>query len=167
MIKKILALAINEMKIEFSERSTIVFFLILPIVFTYLIGIGLNNMYGSDPDVDPRLPVLVVNKDEGALSADLLEIMDNSETIRPVVKPAEEAQTLFEDGSAAALLDIPANFSSSLLENQPLSLDLHFLENNYECLRDQTGVEFSTAEDGCSRGGCPGGSQDQRAAASF
>ena len=90
----------------------------------------MSNLYSSDPDSDPRLPVLVINQDEGGLSSDLLEIMNTSEIIRPVVKPAEEAWSLFADGAAPALLDIPAGFSSSLLNNQPLSLDLHFLENN-------------------------------------
>jgi hypothetical protein len=47
-MRKILAIAYNDIKIEFSSRSELIFFLVLPLIFTTIIGIG-TRQHGHLP----------------------------------------------------------------------------------------------------------------------
>ena len=73
-MRKILAIAWNDIQNEFSERSTLIFFLVLPLIFTAIIGAALGNTYGDETE-DPRLPQLVSNANTGAQSAALMETL--------------------------------------------------------------------------------------------
>jgi len=122
-VRKILSIACNDVRIEFSHRSTLVFFLVLPLVFTMVIGVGLRD--SSDSDGNSRLPVLVVDKDESLVSDALAGALESSEVIRPVFREQDEADRLFEEaGNASALLTIPEGFGESLLEGRTAALSL-------------------------------------------
>ena len=64
-MRKLFAIAWKDTLLRFASRSEILFFLVLPIVFTVLIG-GATGGSG-----DNRLPVLLVDADQGALAAEL------------------------------------------------------------------------------------------------
>lgn len=124
MVRKILSIAWNDVRIEFSYRSTLVFFLVLPLVFTMVIGVGLQNGGGSS-DGDPRFPVLVVNEDGSLVSEALAESLEASQVIRPVFRDLDEADRLLEEaGNVSALLTIPEGFGESVLAGQPAALVL-------------------------------------------
>lgn len=113
-MRKILAIAWNDIKNEFSESSTLIFFLVLPIVFTAIIGAALKNAYGDSSD-DPRLPILVSGVNSDPVAAALVDLLDTSDTLRVVEVTEEEGLELLKDGYPA-LLKIPASFSASSLE---------------------------------------------------
>ena len=101
-MRKILSIAWNDIRIEFSHRSTLVFFLVLPLVFTTVIGVGLQNVDGSDSD--SRFLVLVVDKDRSPVSEALADAMESSEVIRPMFEDQDEAERLLEEeGDVSAL----------------------------------------------------------------
>jgi ABC-2 type transport system permease protein len=122
-MRKILAIAWNDIKIEFSSRSELIFFLVLPLVFTTIIGMALGNMGNFEAD-DPRIPVLVVDADGQSMSAELLEVLRASAVIRPVLRDAEEAAAIFAQADVIALLTIPPYFTDSILAAQTVELDL-------------------------------------------
>src|SRR3972149_1771702 len=64
-MSSLLAIARKDLLIRFSSRSEWLFFLILPLAFTAILGGGFA--FGGDDD--PRLPLLVVGEDNSALSA--------------------------------------------------------------------------------------------------
>ena len=138
-MRKVLAIAWNDIQNEFAERSTLIFFLVLPLVFTAIIGAALQNTY-SDGSEDPRLPVLVVNADEGDYSTVLLDLLNASDTVRMI--PVSEAESLgmLEDGYPA-LLKIPLNFSDRLSTKEPAALELIKLEQNNQAMGIEQAVK--------------------------
>jgi ABC-2 type transport system permease protein len=122
-MRKILAIAYNDIKIEFSSRSELLFFLVLPVIFTTIIGLALGNMGTFQAD-DPRIPILVVNEDGLPLSDELVRGLQNSTVIRPVERDAEEAAAIFAQADIIALLTIPPGFTDALLAAKTVGLDL-------------------------------------------
>jgi len=122
-MRKILAIAWTDIKIEFSSRSELIFFLILPLVFTTIIGMALGNMGRFEAD-DPRIPVLVVDEDGQPMASELIDALRASAVVRPVLRDAAEAAAVFAQADVIALLTIPAGFTDSILSAQPVELDL-------------------------------------------
>jgi ABC-2 type transport system permease protein len=128
-MRKIIAIAWTDIKIEFSSRSALIFFLLLPLIFTTIIGIALANIDRFEAD-DPRIPVLVVNADGQSASIDLLNALHTSEVIRPAPVDADQAAAAFSQDGMAALLTIPEDFSRSLLSARPVTIDLQIHPQN-------------------------------------
>jgi ABC-2 type transport system permease protein len=122
-MSKIFHLAWTDIRIEFSERSTLVFFLILPIVFTAILG---NAMSGPPPDsdVDNRLVLLLVDEDGTTLSGELTAVLNASTLARPVIRERIEAERLLAEDELPGLLIIPAGFEATLLAGEELALTL-------------------------------------------
>ncbi len=123
-MRKVFDVAWNDVRIEFSSRWTLVFFLLLPLVFTVLIGAGLSAMYSSDGETDTRFPLLVVDEDHSDLSAELGALLTASEVIRPLFAERDEAEKAFVEGKAPALLVIPSGFGDTLKAGKPVELAL-------------------------------------------
>lgn len=138
-MRKVLAIAWNDIQNEFAERSTLIFFIVLPLVFTAIIGAALKNTY-SDGSEDPRLPVLVVNADEGTSSTALLDLLASSDTVRVV--PVSEAESLgmLEEGYPALLM-IPQGFSDALSAGDPGTLEFIKSEQNNQALGIEQAVK--------------------------
>jgi linearmycin/streptolysin S transport system permease protein len=134
-MRKIFAIAWNDIRVEFSERVTWVFFLVLPLVFTFIIGQGLQRLYSSpDEGVDQRYILLVVDADCSSLSNELITTIESSPVIRLQVMPAGEAQASLNGQQAAALLTIPAGFERALAAGQPVDLALQKLPDDARTL---------------------------------
>jgi ABC-2 type transport system permease protein len=130
---KILAIAWNDLKIEFGERSTLVFFLILPLLFTVLVGSALGGG-NNDPNADNRFPVLVVDEDNSALSGELRDALEASTVIRADFLSRAEAELQFADKKAPALLTIPAGLGQGLIDGKPIDLDLRKVSDDTRVL---------------------------------
>ena len=63
--------------IRFSSKSELLFFLILPVTFTALLG----GFMSPDPDADNRIPLLVVNEDGSALAERLIDTLAQSDSV--------------------------------------------------------------------------------------
>jgi ABC-2 type transport system permease protein len=134
-MRKVFAIAWNDIRVEFSERVTWIFFLVLPVVFTIIIGQGLRGLEGSPGEgAHQRYTLLVVDADHSSLSNELITIIGESPAIRPLVKPASEAQALFNQQQAAALLTIPSGFEQVLAAGQPVDISLEKLPNDTRTL---------------------------------
>jgi ABC-2 type transport system permease protein len=122
MMRKLIAIAWTDMRLQFTEKSDIMFFLILPIIFTTILAISTS---GGDPNADNRYPVLVVDLDRSALSAEVISALNTSTVVRPTVASQSDADQAFtkKDAGIPVLLTIPAGFSQSLLAGQPATLD--------------------------------------------
>ncbi len=144
---KILAIAWNDIRVEFSERVTWIFFLVLPLVFTLIIGQGLQGLSSSPSGgVDNHYTLLVVDADHSSLSNELVTTLAKSTIIRPLVKPAGEAQALFKDQQAAALLTIPTGFERSLMAGLGIDLSLEKLPNDTRTLAIDQGLSEALSQ---------------------
>jgi ABC-2 type transport system permease protein len=127
-MRKIFAIAKNDLKLEFSSRDEIIFFLILPMLFTWIIGLTMQSMFTGDEDSgDNRTPITIINEDNGEIAANLITVLNQSDLIRPLEIDAETAWQRYEDEEISALLSIPADFSASTtaMQNTTLSLTLN------------------------------------------
>ena len=110
MFNKLAAIIRKDTTLRFEGRSELLFFLILPLVFTFIIGGG---SFGGDPDADNRIAVSVTNEDSGEAAGALLAALAESEVIRAEARPRAEAETLLA-GDGVSWLLIPAGFSTGL-----------------------------------------------------
>ncbi|HSD85578.1 MAG TPA: ABC transporter permease, partial [Anaerolineae bacterium] len=114
-------------RIEFEDRSTIVFFLILPLAFTVIVGSALSGSNSSD---DTRPVVAVADLDHSALSQEFLAALQESKAMRAEALSQAEADRAFEDDKAIGALVIPPGFQSAALNGQPIDLQLKAANDN-------------------------------------
>jgi ABC-2 type transport system permease protein len=141
-MRALLAIARKDLLVRFSSRSEWLFFLILPLAFTAIVGGGFS--FGSDDD--PRLPLPVVDEDRSNLSAALLADLAESKTVRVIAQSRSD----IEDGDTAAALVIPAAFGASLEAGMPGILQLVSAPGEIDALAVGEAVRESAARVGLS-----------------
>jgi ABC-2 type transport system permease protein len=131
-MRKVMAIAWKDALIRFSGRSEILFFLVLPVVFT-----SLGGAFGGG---DGRIALLLVDDDRSEYSAQLAEALGATGTLRLVDLGRDEAEAQLARGDAPALLIIPAGFGQALLADQAPEVSLRRLPGDINALAAQTAV---------------------------
>jgi ABC-2 type transport system permease protein len=140
IMAKIIAIAWKDTLLTFSSRSQLLFFIILPVVFTYLLVIAFaGNQEGG------RVALAIVDQDGSQLSAALIEALSAGGTAAPQVLPEEEAAERFAGEEVPALLTIPAGFEASLLNGRPATVDLQEAVNDFSAQAAGQAVERAVA----------------------
>ena len=111
MFNKLTAIIRKDTTLRFEGRSELLFFLILPLIFTFLIGGGLPAAGGGG---DNRLLVPIADEDGSERSAALLAALAAGDVVRPQAMSRAAAEALLADEDAAAALIIPVGFGASL-----------------------------------------------------
>ena len=124
-MKKIIAIAWKDAIIRFSSSSELLFFIILPLVFTFLLAGGTPS--GDD---DPRIELLVADEANTAISKQIIGELENSMAVRPDVLLREEAQSQFDDRRADAVFFIPAGLDLAALQRGSAQVELLQQPNN-------------------------------------
>lgn len=126
-MRKLLALALNDILTQFSDRLDWIFFLALPLVCTAVIGVGLEGVARSD---DQRISVAIVDEDGGTLAAELRNVLVSLDTIQAGSASVDEAQAWLDDSEVVAVLNIPANFTQDVLNGKASELSVRTLPDN-------------------------------------
>lgn len=134
-MKKILAIIWKDTIIRFATPSEILFFIVLPLVFTYLLTGGVPS--GDD---DPRIGLLVVNEANTPASQQIVEQLEMSTAVRPETVTREEAESLFDDRRAEVVLILPAGLSSDSIQNGTAKVELLQQPNNMNALAARQAV---------------------------
>lgn len=142
-MRKIGAIAWNEVQVFFSERATLIFFLVLPVVFTAVLG---STLGGGDETGDARYAVLVVDEDRSAVSAELIGLLEVSDVIRPEVRAADEVERLFDEDDAPALLVIPGGFGEAVMAGRPAALTLRGAPGDSRALAVNQALQAAASE---------------------
>ena len=79
---RMLNLALKDIRQLLNDWKTVAFMVVMPIAFTLLFGFIFGGL-GSE-DVDHRLPVGLLDQDNGSFSASLIEILGYSAAIRMI-----------------------------------------------------------------------------------
>jgi len=124
-MKKIFAIAWKDAIIRFASSSELLFFIVLPIVFTFLLAGGTPS--GNE---DNRIPLLVVDEAQTPISQQMLAELKNSTAVRSEVVTREEAQKQFDDRRADAVFIIPAGIDIASLQNSSAQVELLQQPNN-------------------------------------
>lgn len=111
MLGKTLAIIWKDALLRFSSRSELLFFIILPVIFTFI----LSGSFASAGDGDGRVLLPVVDADASAESAAFIDQLSQSATVRPELATVAESQELVDEGEISGVLTIPAGFGAALV----------------------------------------------------
>ena len=134
-MRKIFAIAWKDAIIRFASSSELLFFIILPIVFTFLLAGGTPS--GND---DERIWLPVVDEANTAISQQMISELENSTAVRPEVLTLEDAQSQFDERRAAAVFIIPAGIDIQSLQNGSAKVELLQQPNNLDATVAQRAV---------------------------
>jgi ABC-2 type transport system permease protein len=132
---KLLAIAWKDTLLRFSSRTELLFFLILPIVFIFMLGGGIGRGAGQG---DTRLPILLVDPAPGSISAEIRSALDASQTVRYTPATLAEAEQALSDNDVVAALIIPADLEA---EAPDRGLELRLASNNPNRLAVEQAVQ--------------------------
>ena len=141
-MRQIIAIAWKDTLIRFSSRSELLFFIILPLVFTVVLSGGMSKL----GQADNRVPVLVVDHDGSTLSAELLSALGQSSSIHTLVVDQAKAEAEFAKNNAPAWLSVPAGFGASLSAGKPVNVDVRSLPNNLNAAAAQRAIELAAGQ---------------------
>jgi ABC-2 type transport system permease protein len=128
-MKKIFAIAWKDALVRFGSSSELLFFIILPIVFTFLLAGGTPS--GNE---DPRIPLLVVDEANTEISQQVIDELESSTAIRPEVVTRDEAQSQFDDRRASAVFIIPSGIDIESLQGGSAEVELLQQPNNMDAI---------------------------------
>jgi ABC-2 type transport system permease protein len=128
-MKKIFAIAWKDAIIRFASSSELLFFILLPIVFTFLLAGGTPS-----GDEDPRIELLVVDEANTAVSNQIIGGLENSTAVRPELTTRDKAQSQFDDRRAEVVLILPAGIDLPSLQNGSAELELLQQPNNMNAI---------------------------------
>ena len=89
---RILHIAIKDLTQVLQQKKSALFLLIMPLLFTWLMGL----VFSQNENHDQRLPVGLVLLDNSALGPHLQTLLNDSDTTRPVAPDQNEPAFLEE-----------------------------------------------------------------------
>ena len=115
-------LALKDLSQVLREKQSLLFFVLMPIVFTFFMGFAYRGVVQPE---DPRLALGWADADpEGALSQQLYATLEDSAAVRLVEVDPAGAEAAVQDGDVAGVLVIPADFSGQALAGKAVQLTL-------------------------------------------
>jgi ABC-2 type transport system permease protein len=124
-MKKIFAIAWKDAVIRFASSSELVFFIILPVFFTFLLAGGTPSA-----NQDNRIRLLVVDESQSAISRQILDELESSTAVRPEVAARAAAQSQFDQRRASAVFIIPSGMDITSLQDASAEVELLQQPNN-------------------------------------
>jgi ABC-2 type transport system permease protein len=125
IMKKLFAIAWKDAIVRFASSSELLFFIILPVVFTFLLAGGTPS-----GDTDNRIRLVVVDQADTSISREIFAELEKSTAVRPEYFPLEEAEEMFDARRASSLLIIPAGLDMASIQNGTAELDFRKQPNN-------------------------------------
>jgi ABC-2 type transport system permease protein len=134
-MRQILAIIRKDVLLRFASPSEWLFFILLPILFTFVLGMG---NYGSDG----KVTLLVVNEAKNEISARMIEALKDAPGVRPEVVSRAEAEERFLARKASFWLYLPPDLTAERLMNgEQVRLLLYQQPNNLRALAVQRAVQ--------------------------
>jgi len=128
LIKKVLAIAFNALKVTFRDKGNLIWLIIMPIVWTTLLG-TMSTTGGGDE----KIPVGFLNSDRGIYGEVFEEILKKEESIK-IVAMAEDDEdkmrNLVKDAKLSVSLIIPGDFSEKLNAGESVVIEILKSERN-------------------------------------
>jgi len=135
-MKKIFAIAWKDVIVRFASSSELIFFIILPIVFTLLLAGGTPS-----GDTDNRIRLVVVDQANTSISQEIIAELEKSTAVRPDLLTLEKAESEFDSRRATVVLVIPAGLDLNAIQNGSAQLDMRQQPNNLNASVAQRAVQ--------------------------
>ncbi len=134
-MKKILAITLKDTLIRFTSPLEWLFFLILPVVFTFILSGGTSQV------ADSRVELFVVDEAQTPLSTSLFAELEKSTSVKPVLKARDDAISDFDSRKVSAVLILPAGFDMTALQSGSAEVELRQQPSNTDALIAQQGIQ--------------------------
>jgi ABC-2 type transport system permease protein len=128
-MKKILAISKKDTLIRFASKSEWLFFIILPMLFTFILAGGTPS--GEE---DPRIALTVVDEANTSSSRQLVDELNHSSAVRPELTSRQEAQNQFDARRISMVFIIPAGMDLQKLENGSAQVEMLQQPNDMNAL---------------------------------
>ena len=135
-MKKIFAIAWKDAIIRFASSSELLFFIVLPVVFTFLLAGGTPS--GNE---DTRIGLPVVDEASTDISQQIIRELEGSAAVRPEATTRSEAESLFDDRRAEVVLILPAGLDLESLRAGSAEVELLQQPNNMNAIIAQRAVQ--------------------------
>lgn len=136
-MKKIFAIIWKDAVIRFSSAAELLFFIILPLVFTFLLA-------GGSPSGNPtnnRVRLIVVDSANTAISQEIITELEKSTAVFPEALTLEAAEEEFSARRVSAILIIPAGFDLEAIQNGTAELDFRQQPNDMDASIAQRAIQ--------------------------
>ena len=136
-MKKIFAIAWKDAVIRFASSSELLFFIILPLVFTFLLA-------GGSPSGNPtnnRVRLVVVDLANTAISQEIITELDKSTAVYPETMTLEAAEEEFSARRVSAVLVIPTGLDLPAIQNGSAELDFRQQPNDMDASIAQRAIQ--------------------------
>lgn len=151
MIKKALAIAFNSLKVTFRDKGNLIWLIVMPIVWTTLIG-TMSTTGGGDE----KIPVGFLNSDRGIYGEVFEEILKKEESIKIVAMADDDEdrmRNLVKDSKLSVGLIIPGDFSEKLKVREQVVIEIsksergssYFLEELIEKVAERISIDALAA----------------------
>ncbi|PWH12511.1 MAG: hypothetical protein DDG60_12770 [Anaerolineae bacterium] len=124
-MKKLFAIIYKDALIRFASPWEWVFFIVLPVAFTFLLAGGTPS-----GEQDRRIRLLVVDEAGTSVSHQVLAELEKSTAVRSEVVSRAEGQKQFDERRASALFILPADLDISALNAGSAEVELLQQPNN-------------------------------------
>ena len=135
MIRKIFQISFNSLKTTFRNRGNLLWLIVMPIIWTTLIG----TMSTSDGG-DDKIPVGFLNRDGGIYGEVFAEILRKEESIKIVAViegDEDKMRDLVKDTKLSVGLIIPNDFSEKLKAGDQVVIEILKSERNTSYFLDE------------------------------
>src|SRR5262245_5591509 len=122
MLRSIISIALLHMKLILSNRSVFFFSLVMPIIFTAIMAQANRTGLGSGAVANPQIEVVAA--DRGALGQSLVANLRAGNHWKINETSLEEALGRVNDSRSVGALIIPGDFTESVFDGRPASLEL-------------------------------------------
>ena len=139
-MQKISAIILKDLRIRFSSPVEWLFFLILPVFFSLIIG------GSTGAPADSRVGFYVVDEAQTSLSTSLVDALNASTSVRPELKDRQEALKDLDERDVAAVLLIPAGLDWIAIGTTAQNIELRQLPGSTNALVVQQGVQAALGE---------------------
>lgn len=122
---RIIDLALKDLLQIVRDWRAALFLVIMPVAFTLMFGFAFGG-FGDGESGDSRLPVGILDQDNGALSPYLLSILENSKAvaIEVIEVDVDEAGEMVAESELAGVVIVPQGYGQHFIEGTPDQLDL-------------------------------------------
>lgn len=118
--RHVLAVAGKELQLFFKDRGSMLVFFLMPLLFASFFGQMGRTLGEEEGAPEVKVPIAIVNEDEGAFAARVVEALQEIPVLVPQMSAsAQEAGDLVGEGEVSAAILFPADFSSSIDAHEP------------------------------------------------
>ncbi len=130
MLRKIWAIARNDIYLAFRTPIVLVMAFIMPVILTAVLGFAItdDSSTGDDGAIDTRTPLLLIDEDGGATAREVAERLAQSDMLRPYEGeelPATREAALTVLDRYNRLLVLPSGFSQTIGAGEPSTAQLY------------------------------------------